>query len=286
MIRDTSRTIVFVAFASACLLSAHPATAQQSALPEPIKKAGEIKVGSQGNFPPVEFFKEGTRELTGFSADLLREVGKRLGTSIHYVEGEYSGLIPGLAAGRWDMSSGGMTDQPERQKSVDFVNYFASGGSVLLRAGDGAGKATLADICGKTAAVLQGSGPFIAAAEEVSKGCQAAGKQPITLLKMTSSPDAKQQLDVRRADAYLTDYVSAAYIRDQEPGKYEIMGKSYTFTTWIFSWAYPKGSTALRDVVHKTLSDMKADGTYERILDKWGVSGGALKSITINSIQK
>lgn len=264
-------------------LALFASAASAQSLPEAIKKAGEIRVGSQGNFPPVEYFKEGTRELTGFSTELLQEIGRRLGVPVRYVEGEYNGLIPGLAAGRWDMSSGGMTDQPERQKAVDFVNYFASGGAVLLRGGEGKEKSRLKDLCGQTAAVLQGSGPFISAAEKVSDECQAAGKQRITLLKMTTSPDAKQQLDVKRADAYLTDYVSAAYIRDQQPGRYEILGDDYTFTTWFFSWGFPKGSTVLRDAIFKALTEMQADGTYQNILKKWGVPGGALKKIMINS---
>lgn len=254
----------------------------ETTLPSSIVDADEIRVGSQGNFPPVEYTREGESSLTGFSHALLTEVGMRLGVKIRWVQGEYSGLLPGLAANRWDMSSGGMTDQIEREEVVDFVNYFASGGSVLLRAEDVGHFATIDDLCGESVAVLQGSAPFIAAADEATGRCAANGLPAINMLKLTSSPDAKQQLDIGRVKAYLTDYVSAAFILAQQPESYAIMGGDYTFTTWYFSWAFPKQSTDLRDAIRDTLQTILDDGTYQKILDEWGVPGGALSEITVN----
>ncbi|MGE0093751.1 MAG: ABC transporter substrate-binding protein [Alphaproteobacteria bacterium] len=277
------QSVVLLGAATVALgLLAFAGAASAQSLPADIKQAGEIRIGSQANFPPVEFYKEGTKDIEGFSRDLLMEVAKRLGVKARYVEGEYTGLIPGIQAGRWDMSSGGMTDQPEREKVVDFVNYFASGGSILMRAGDSKGRKTIDEMCGTNAAVLQGSAPFIAAAEKASEKCVAAGKPAINLLKLTSSPDAKQQLDIARADAYLTDYVSASYLMRLQPGKYGIVGGDYTFTTWYFSWAFPKTGTQLRDTVQATLQGMLNDGTYAAILKNWSVEGGALKKITVN----
>ncbi len=88
--------------------------------------------------PPIEFREPGSQEVSGASADLLREIAKRLKLELTFVQAEYAALIPGIEAKRFlDMASGGISDTGREQK-LDFVNYMQSGGSMMVRAEDDA----------------------------------------------------------------------------------------------------------------------------------------------------
>lgn len=275
-------TFVLAAAATAAL--ARGAFAGESArlVPEAIRQAGRITAGSQQTFPPIEFREPGASEVTGASADLLAEVANRLELKLDYVQAEYAALIPGIEAGRFDIASGGISDTEEREQKLDFVNYMASGGSAMVRAEDAETYKTIADFCGKSVATLLGSRVIMAKVEEASAACTAGGKAAIRAEQLPSAPDARMQLDLKRVDAYLGDFPALVYMGTQFPGKYSIVGGNYMLTPYITSWGFSKDNAGLRDAVKTALQEMLADGTYGKIMDKWGVGGAALPEITVN----
>jgi polar amino acid transport system substrate-binding protein len=253
-----------------------------AAIPAEIKSRGTIRVGSQQTFPPVEFREAGKTEVIGVSRDLLDEVAKRLALRIEYIQAEYAALIPGVEADRFDVASGGISDTEERELKLDFVNYMVSGGSLLTLSDNKDKLATIDDFCGKSIATMLGSRTIMGAVEAASDRCVKAGKQPIRAEQLPSAPDARMQVDLKRVDAYIGDLPALAYIRTQFPGKYNIVGDGYILTPYITSWGYAKNRQGLRDGMQKALQSMVDDGTYRKILDKWGMGGGALPKITIN----
>jgi len=253
-----------------------------AAIPAEVKSRGTIRVGSQQTFPPVEFREAGKTEVVGVSRDLLEEVAKRLGLKIEYIQAEYAALIPGVEADRFDVASGGISDTEEREQKLDFVNYMVSGGSLLTLSTNTDKFATIDDFCGKAVATMLGSRTIMAAVEAASERCTKAGKQPIRAEQLPSAPDARMQVDLKRVDAYIGDLPALAYMRTQFPGKYNIVGDGYILTPYITSWGYAKNRQGLRDGMQKALQSMVDDGTYKKILDKWGMGGGALPKITIN----
>jgi polar amino acid transport system substrate-binding protein len=251
-------------------------------VPQAIRTAGKITVGSQQTFPPIEFREPGSTEVTGASADLLREVAERLELKLEYVQAEYAALIPGIEAKRFDMASGGISDTEEREQKLDFVNYMLSGGSAMVRTEDLSKYNTIADFCGKSVATLLGSRVIMAKVEEASVACKAKGEAEIRAEQLPSAPDARMQLDLKRVDAYLGDFPALVYMGAQFPGKYSIVGGNYMLTPYITSWGFAKDNSGMRDAVQVTLAEMLADGTYKSIMDKWGVGGALLSEITIN----
>ncbi len=254
----------------------------ESLVPASVKAKGAMTVGSQQTFPPVEFREAGSQAVTGASAELLREVAKRLKLRLDYVQSEYAALIPGIEAGRFDIASGGISDTEEREKTLDFVNYMRSGGAMLALAATAAQYKSIDDFCGKSVATLLGSRVIMEKVEATSVACVAAGKQPIRAEQLPSAPDARMQLDLRRVDAYLGDLPALAYLSSQFPGRYGIVGGNYIMTPYITSWGFGKKATELRDAVKTGLDEMLADGTYKAIMTKWGLEGGLLDKITIN----
>lgn len=280
----TKLAAVFAAGLLAGFATAAAAQTSEAAqmVPQEVRDRGTLTVGSQQTFPPVEFKKPDETEVTGASADLLREIAKRLDLKLEYVHGEYASLIPGLESKRFDMASGGISDTEEREQKVDFVNYMMSGGSILVRAADNDKYKTIADFCGGTVAMLLGSNTIMAALEKANADCEAAGKQKFTVDQLPSAPDAKAQLDLGRVDGYLGDFPALVYFVTSAPGNYAVVGGNYILTPYITSWAFSKDNTGLRDAVQKVTQEMLADGTYAKLLANWGLEGGALPEITIN----
>ncbi len=281
---EAGSTAKGIAVSALVMFVAGTALAQDAAslVPSEIRDRGTLTVGSQQTFPPIEFREPGSQEVSGASADLLREIAKRLKLELTYVQAEYAALIPGIEAKRFDMASGGISDTEEREQKLDFVNYMQSGGSMMVRAEDDANYKTIADFCGKSVATLLGSRVIMEKVEAASAECVAAGKEAIRAEQLPSAPDARMQLDLKRVDAYLGDFPALAYMGTQFPGKYAIVGGNYILTPYITSWGFAKDQSALRDAVKKATDEMLADGSYKQIMDKWGVGGGALAEITIN----
>jgi polar amino acid transport system substrate-binding protein len=253
-------------------------------VPQEVRSRGVLRVGSQQTFPPVEFREPGKTEVTGVSRELLDEVAKRLGLKLEYLQAEYAALIAGIEADRFDLASGGISDTEEREQKIDFVNYMFSGGSMMTLTEDAAlaSAKTIDDFCGKGVATLLGSRVIMTAVEAASERCTKAGKAAIRAEQLPSAPDARMQLDLKRVDAYLGDFPALVYMGTQFPGKYRIVGGNYMLTQYITSWGFAKSRTDLRDAVQKAMQSMVADGTYKRLLDKWGVGGAALPEISVN----
>ena len=267
---------------------AAPAFAQGSSaaqlVPQEVRARGVLRVGSQQTFPPVEFREPGKSEVVGVSADLLAEVAKRLNLKLEYIQGEYASLISGVEADRFDVASGGISDTEEREQKLDFVNYMYSGGAMMMLAENPASTSakSIDDFCGRTTATLLGSRVIMTAVEAASERCTKAGKQPIKTEQLPSAPDARMQLDLKRVDAYMGDFPALVYMGTQFPGRYKIVGGNYILTPYITSWGFGKNRTGLRDAVQMAMQDMVKDGTYKKLMDKWGLGGGALPEISIN----
>jgi len=280
--RTPQTTIRMAAILAITAMCAAQAQGVQDLLPARYKTAGYVTVGSQQTVPPIEFRDPATLELIGAGVDLIREAGKRLGIEVRYAQAEYSALIPGVEARRFNIASGAISDTQEREEKLDFINYMSVGASILVNAEDNAKYKTLTDFCGKTMATLLGSRVIMGEVEKVSNQCVAQGKGAIRVEQLPAAPDARQQLDLRRVDGYLGDFPALVYMRRQIPGKYEIVGGNYLVIRYITSYGFAKNERDLLDAFKAALDDIKADGTYDAILQRWDLTGAALPELTVN----
>ena len=97
------------------------AASYKDLVPQEIKSSGILRIGSQQTYPPIEFRDPQTKEMVGLSVELLTEVANRLDLKIEWIQSDYGALITGAKASRFDIASGGISDQPEREKELDFV---------------------------------------------------------------------------------------------------------------------------------------------------------------------
>jgi polar amino acid transport system substrate-binding protein len=247
-------------------------------VPAPIKSRGYMVVASDATYAPNEFISPNGHTVIGMDADLVHALAEVMGIKANIVNATFDTIIPGLAAGKYDMGASSFTDTKEREKTVDFVTYFQAGVSFYAKAGSNTGIKTLADICGKTVSVEKGTTEQEEATEQ-SKKCAKEGKKPVTVLTYPTQNEANLAIASGRAQVGMADSPVAEYQVKQSNGTFELVGETYG--TAPYGLAFPKGS-ALTTPVLAALKELMANGTYLQILKKWGVEAGAITEPKIN----
>ena len=108
------------------------------------------------NEPPTQFYREGTQDMTGTNPDVARLIGQALGVKVEIQVANFDSIIPGMAAGRYDMTVSSMTPTTKRMEVLDFVDYMQMGNSMPCQ-GQPAGDQRKHSLCGKKVGLLTGS---------------------------------------------------------------------------------------------------------------------------------
>ena len=103
-------------------------------LPAAIKSKGTLTVAAEATYAPNEFIGEDGRTVEGMDADLAAALAGVLGLKARVVNATFDSIIPGLAANKYDLGVSSFTDTKEREKTVDFVDYFSAGISFYAKA--------------------------------------------------------------------------------------------------------------------------------------------------------
>ncbi|WP_327361677.1 MULTISPECIES: ABC transporter substrate-binding protein [unclassified Streptomyces] len=261
-----------------------------SALPKKIQDAGVIKIGTDSAYAPMEFVEGG--KIVGVDPDIAEALGKQLGVKMQFTAGTFDGLITSIYTGREDAIMSSITDNKQRQeglddkgqkigKGIDFVDYFSSGLSLLVKKGNPEGIKSLDDLCGKTVAVQRGTtyeDAFKAQAEK-------CGDKKLTIQAFDTDAEAQTRVKAGGAVADLNDYPVAAYTVKTSGGgnDFEIAGQQSG--VGLFGIGVSKENTQLRDALKQALDAIIKDGSYAKALEKWNVQDSAVKSATVNAGQ-
>ncbi|MEV1238547.1 ABC transporter substrate-binding protein [Nonomuraea sp. NPDC050022] len=242
-------------------------------LPPKIAESKTVVVGNVPNYPPLEFKDPSTNQLTGFDIDLGNAIGKQLGVTFKWQETSFEQLQSAVTTGRIDMILSGMSDLPERRKTLDLVGYMTSGAQFFSTTKVADPK----DLCGKTV----GASRRTSFPDEIKKWSeQNCSSKPIKVVGTEGSADARTQLTQGRLDAAVQGSETLPYIAKQDPGKFNVVGDPFTAVNQ--GMGFGKQDTRLRDAVIKALGALQKDGTYEQLLDKWGLKDNAIKQVTLN----
>jgi len=254
-------------------VSADPAL--KSLIPDDFLKRGYIIAGTNPNTPPTTFYKEDNKTLAGREIDIMNAVGERLGIVVQWRDtGGFDNIIPGLKTGRYDVALSNINATPTRLKQIDFVGYYnASLLGIIARKDAGiAPFKSLSDVCGKE--VGAGSGTTqVTRLEEASKACVTAGKQPIKVAIFPDRPAGVQAVVSGRVPMFLGPYEGLLW--QVNVIKPLTMSGEITVSDAPVSVAFPKASP-LEPAVQAALNSLIKDGSYRKILDKWGIGFGAV----------
>jgi polar amino acid transport system substrate-binding protein len=219
-------------------------------------EAGKLLAGSDTEFPPFEFI-EGD-EVKGFDVDLLSAIGEKMGLEVVFMTEIFDTLIPTLkAGGKFDVIASGMTIKPERQLEIDFSDpYYDSNQSLVMA--KGSAYAGPEDLTGKRIGVQSGTTGEAWAKENI---------EDATLVPFNSATDAFAALQAGNVDAVVNDLpVSAELLKEDDRGM-EIVAQIPTGEQYGFGVS--KDTPELLAAINDALAELKADGTYNEIYQKW-----------------
>jgi L-cystine transport system substrate-binding protein len=246
------KTIAGAALLQAALLA--PAQAGENL--DAIKSAGVLKIGTEGTYAPFTFH-DPAGKLVGFDVEIGEAVAQKLGVKAEFLEGKWDGLIAGLDANRYDVvvNQVGITDA--RKQKYDFSEPYIASKAVLIVKSDDDSIKGFTDLKGKKSAQSLTS--------NFGKLAQESGAE----LVGTDGFDQSIQLVLTgRADATINDSLSFLDFKKHKPDapvKIAAEQADADYSGIIFR----KGDAELKAAIDKAIVDIKADGTYQKISDKY-----------------
>lgn len=239
-----------------------------------------LNVGSDVSHPPLEMFTP-THQMVGFDIDLIRAIGAKMQMPAAIQNTQFGNLIPGVQSGKYQVALAGIFDTSKREKIVDMVDYMLAGSALLVQSGNPKHLFSLSSLCGHTIDLETGTLQE-AEAKAQSDACKQLGLGEIHILSMPTDEAALAQFEAGKSDAHIDDSPVIAYLaKTLNGGKYAVGG--HPFRTVVYGIAVSKSNTAMRDKVRAALVSLISDGTYDKLLAKWGLTIGALHTAPIDA---
>ncbi|WP_375491787.1 ABC transporter substrate-binding protein [uncultured Jatrophihabitans sp.] len=242
----------------------------KSLVPSAIASKGSLTFAMDATYAPDESMSGG--KIVGMDADLANAIATQLGLKAQLQNATFDTIIPGLQSGKFDVGMSSFTDTKEREKVVDFVDYFQAGEGFYVKAGSSKKFNGLKSLCGAKVSVETGT------TEQTDAQTQAK-KCKLTVLSFSDQNQANLAVSSGRADVGFADSQVADYIVKQSNGQFESSGQAFAVSP--YGIGLPKGN-GMAKAVQAAISALIKDGSYSKILSKWGVSSGAVKAPTLN----
>lgn len=250
-------------------------------LPKAIQESGVIRVGSDIAYAPMEYYDTDGKTVLGFDKDLTDLLTEQLGVSFEWNNAVFDSLITQLKSDRIDVAISGMSDTAERQKEIDFVDYYRAGAMLLVKKGNPEGLESIADLCGQTVAVQRGT-TQAGYAKDQSKQCESDGKPAVDLLEFDRETEAMLQVKNGRAASGLQDYPVATYNARTSGGgnDFEVVGDQ--IDAGPLGIGVSKDAPELRDALQEAVQAVIDSGDYQKLIEEYETPLGAIDEATVN----
>ncbi len=228
---------------------------------------GELTVGLNATFPPFEYVGDGTDDFeaitsnesnaTGFDVAMMNEIGKRLGVNVVIEDMDFDGIVAAIGT-KIDCGATGMTITDERKEAVNFSDSYYDATQAVLLPKDSAIK-TAEDLAAASAIGVQAG----TTGETVARGINDSA-----VVSVKSFNQAVLDLVNGKDDAVVIDQVPGEAFVAQYPDELQLVeGSVFDFDVEQYGIAMPKDDEVMLDAINSALADMKADGTYDQLLE-------------------
>ncbi|KDN75956.1 ABC transporter substrate-binding protein [Streptomyces olindensis] len=250
-------------------------------LPVGVREAGTLRVGSSVGFPPGAYYPNGQdKPPAGQDIDLADAVAKVLGVKLERQDASFETILPALGSGKYDFGTGNFGVTTERLKTIDFVTYINDGQGFAVKTGNttfGKKVTDLTQLCGLT--IGTGAGTTFEATLTAQKGvCAKAGKKPYDVKVYSENGATLTALQQGRIDVIMSTINGLRYQAAQPASQTTFLGEFHRLDV---GFAFKKGSP-LTKAFQAAVNELIKDGTYARILKKWGTSASAIDTSRIN----
>ncbi len=228
---------------------------------EDILKRGELRVGFEAGYVPFEMTDKNGR-FVGFDIDMAKEMAKAMGVKFVPVNTAWDGIIPALLSNKFDIIMSGMTVTQERNLKVNFADpYIIVGQTILLNKKHEGDVKSYQDLNDAKYTVTSKLG---------TTGEQAVKRYIPKANYKSFETETEAFLEVLngRADAYVYDLPNCVYLYAQQ-GEGKVVFLDEPFTYEPLAWAVNKGDPDFLNWLDNFLRQVKNDGRYDRIYNKW-----------------
>lgn len=251
---------VLMFICSAQVLAADIELAKKSTL-EQILKSGKLRVGFESGYMPFEMTdKKGN--FVGFDMDVAKKMAKAMGVKLVLVNTAWDGIIPALVTKKFDIIMSGMTITQERNLKINFANPYIIVGQTIL-------------IAKKHEGVVKSYKDLNNPKYIVTSKLGTTGEQSVkrmipkcTYKSFETEPEAALEVVNGKADAFVYDLpYNVVFMARQGKGKLVFLDKPFTFEP--LAWAINKGDPDFLNWLNNFIYQIKNDGRYDQIYNKW-----------------
>ncbi|RII09366.1 Cystine-binding periplasmic protein precursor [Streptomyces sp. YIM 130001] len=250
-------------------------------LPAEVRKKGTLRVGSSIGFPPGAYYPNGQdKPPAGQDIDLAEAVAKVLGMKLERQDASFETILPALGSGKFDFGTGNFGVTAERLKTIDFVTYINDGQGFAVKKGNqrfGKKITDLTQLCGST--VGTGAGTTFEATLNAKKSvCSKAGKKPYDVKVYSENGATFTALQQGRIDVVMSTINGLRHQESQEASQTEFLNEYHRLDV---GFTFKKGSK-LTKAFQAAVDELIDNGSYAKILDRWGTKASALEASRIN----
>ena len=213
-----------------------------------------LTMATNASFPPYEYVEGG--EIVGIDAEIAAAIADKLGMELEIIDTEFGSIIGGVQSGKYDMGMAGMTVTDERKLAVNFSDTYATGVQVIIVNEN----SDIKDVAGL---------------ENKKIGVQAGTTGDIYCTDEFGQENVKQYQNGALAVAALKNNQVDCVVIDNEPAKNYVKANAglkileTEYAVEDYAAAISKENTELLEDFNKALSELKADGTIDRIIKKY-----------------
>jgi polar amino acid transport system substrate-binding protein len=248
-------------------------------VPDEVKSDGKLLIGTDATYAPNEFLDTDGQTVIGFDVDLFNAIAAKLGLQTEWQPSKFADIIPGIQSGKYEAGVSSFTINDERKQQVNMVSYFSAGTQWGTKTGNPAGIQP-DNACGKKVAVQTGTVQEMEDLPKRQEACKSAGNPEFTVDSYQDQGQATAAVVSGKDDAMLADSPVVAYAVKQTNGQLELLGDIYDSAP--YGYVIKKEQTDFAQAIADAVKALISDGTYNTILEKWGVQAGAIDNPAVN----
>lgn len=247
-------------------------------LPEKIKSAGKIVIGTDATYAPNEFLDADGKTVKGLDVDLFNAVAAKFGLETEWVPAGFGTIILGVNSGKFDIGISSFTINAEREQQATMVSYFNAGTQWVVAKGNPK-NVDIENACGLSIGAQKDT-VQVDDLNARSKKCTDAGKPAIDIIVDGDQGKVTTNLVSGKTVAMLADSPVGLYAIQQTGGQLEAVGDIYDAAP--YGYVLPKDQTDFGQAVADALKALDASGEYKTILTNWGNDSGAITDFAVN----
>lgn len=263
--------LVAVMFAGVTAASAADIELAKKSTLEQIIQKGEIRVGFEAGYMPFEMTDQNGR-FVGFDIDIAKEMAKAMGVKFVPVNTAWDGIIPSLITDKFDIIISGMTVTQERNLKINFADpYIIVGQTILLNKKHEGAVKSYKDL---------NDSKFIVTSKLGTTGEMAVKRNipKATYKSFETETEAALEVVNGKADAFVYDLpYCVVFMANQGGDNLVFLDEPFTFEP--LAWAVNKGDPDFLNWLNNFLRQIKNDGRYDKIYQKWIQSTDWIKNV-------